>query len=369
MIGGLEGSSVVFLSSRVGREAGRTERRLLATMRELARIGAHVHLIVQPGGALVEPARREGITTAVYRLDTANILRTRSRLRKYLKRYSVALAHSTGFEADVIVRLAAKGQPVRVVDSLTRSVWPPQGLRRPFSLLAETLELRTLPRADALLVDAADMRDALLVRGVPPERVTLDPPTIDLAALGTAAEVPAPGMPSGRPLVGFAGRQERGSGMKVLAAAARRLRELRVEAAVVVAGEGPEAAGVAGDPAVSVLGPVPGAPAVLRALDVVCVPSVVPGMPRTLLEALAMGRPTVAAAVPGVAEFFASGRELALVPPGDPAALAESVAELLANPVAAREMGERGRDRVTDEFSSVAGVRRHMRLYEGLLGR
>ena len=365
----LEGSSVLFLSSRVGEEIGRTERRLLATMRAAAEQGAHVHFIGVPRGALVAAAREAGHQTAVYRLDTSNIIRTRSRLRKYLRRYAVRLAHSTGFEADVILRLASRGQPVRVVNSLTRNAWPPSGIRGPFRMLDETLQLRTLPRADGFLVDAHDMRSELIARGIDSDAVVLDPPTIDLARVATAAKGDLPELPSGVPLVGYAGRLERGRGIPVLVDAARLLRENASEARVIVGGEGPERAAADGSPDVFVTGDIPSVPALLAALAAVVVPSVGPGMPAPLLEALALGRPVVATGVAGVAEFFVNGAELLLVPPGDPAALAAGIAALLADPLATAAMCDRARHRVVDYFSTSAGVRRHLALYEYLLQR
>ena len=53
-----------------------------------------------------------------------------------------------------------------------------------------------------------------------------------------------------------------------------------------------------------------------------------------LYTALAFGKPIVASAVGGFTEVGERDRALRLVPPGDPAALAEALAELLADPEA-----------------------------------
>ena len=64
------------------------------------------------------------------------------------------------------------------------------------------------------------------------------------------------------------------------------------------------------------------------AADLVVLPSRWEGLPLTLVEALACGRPVVAAAVPGLAEVVPAGAG-ALVPPENPAALAAAIAQRL----------------------------------------
>jgi starch synthase len=79
--------------------------------------------------------------------------------------------------------------------------------------------------------------------------------------------------------------------------------------------------------------------ALLAAADVYAFPSRHEGFPVAPIEALASGLPVVAAAASGVPEIFPGGEADGgvLVPPGDPAALAEALAGVLAD--AARRAG------------------------------
>ncbi|MFN8123592.1 MAG: glycosyltransferase [Thermoleophilia bacterium] len=85
------------------------------------------------------------------------------------------------------------------------------------------------------------------------------------------------------------------------------------------------------------------------AADVVVVPSVVDasgdrdGLPNVVLEAMASGRPVVAADVAAIASAVAHGATGVLVPPADPAAIAWALDELHDDPAARRRMGAAAR--------------------------
>jgi starch synthase len=123
-------------------------------------------------------------------------------------------------------------------------------------------------------------------------------------------------------------------------------------------------------------------------------------MPGSILEAMAMARPVVATAVGGVPEALTTagatigpprrvgeargerpgagadrvavaphpepGR---LVPPHDPRALAEAIADVLADPARAEAMGRAGRDRAERSYSVERMVRETEAMYEALAGR
>ena len=76
----------------------------------------------------------------------------------------------------------------------------------------------------------------------------------------------------------------------------------------------------------------------------------------TLMEALVLGRPVVASAVGGIPEIVRNGDTGILVPPEDPAAVAEAVRALLADPGAAREMARKGRSDVALRFDRNRGL-------------
>lgn len=367
--GSFSGRSFVFLSSRQGVALGRIERRLLRVMCALTEQGANVHLICPPESPTVEPAREAGVEIASYRLTKANYLRTRSRLKKYLRRYDPVVAHSTGYEADLLLRMAAEDLPVKVVNSVHCAAWPRRRTSRSSATLRKRLDAKTLPRVDVLTVDCEWIVDQLAEAGLEVKRIMLDPPSIDLARVWRDVEQPAELPASKGQWVGYAGRLEASRGLDVLLAAFPALRASHPGLRLALAGDGPARttlARPAHQGSAWMPGKVVSVPGVLARLDVCCFPSTEPGVPTSLLEAAALGRAIVASDVPGIAGLYADGDEIALVPPGDPFALSEAVAALLDDPERAARMGERARLRTVDEYASFAAVGRYLELYRDL---
>ena len=107
-------------------------------------------------------------------------------------------------------------------------------------------------------------------------------------------------------------------------------------------------------------------PDVLAAFDVAVCSSVFEGSPLAVMEFMEAGLPIVATKVGGVPDLVDEGEGGFLVSPGDAATLAERVCKLLADPEAARRMGEHGQRRRREEFAIDVAARRTEELYERL---
>jgi glycosyltransferase involved in cell wall biosynthesis len=110
-------------------------------------------------------------------------------------------------------------------------------------------------------------------------------------------------------------------------------------------------------------------PAAYMLADVVVSASIEPeGFGRVAVEAQAMGRPLVATDHGGSQETIAAGETGWLVPPGDPAALAEAIEGALALDPEQREvLGERGRAWVAQNFTIDRMCAATLAVYEELL--
>ena len=112
------------------------------------------------------------------------------------------------------------------------------------------------------------------------------------------------------------------------------------------------------------LGFVDDVPSLLRDLDIVVQPSVHPeGFGQSVLEAMMAGKPVVASATGGLRELVEDGVSGRLVPPNDSGALYRAIGELLADPVAAAQMGKRGQALACERYDIRSTVRDVERVY------
>ena len=103
--------------------------------------------------------------------------------------------------------------------------------------------------------------------------------------------------------------------------------------------------------------------------DVFAFPSHQEGFPLVLLEAMAVGLPVASAAIPGPVEMIEDGADGVLVPPGDPAALAQALAGLIATPQKARALGVAARAKVLADYGPESLKRRLDAVLDLMLGR
>jgi L-malate glycosyltransferase len=113
-------------------------------------------------------------------------------------------------------------------------------------------------------------------------------------------------------------------------------------------------------------GSVSDVPGFLRGVDVAVLPSHSEGMSNALLEYMAAGRAVVATDVGANAKLLDGGKCGLLVPPSDPAALADAICELLANPFRAAGFGAAARRRAEADFSRGAMRKRFESFYRAL---
>lgn len=91
-------------------------------------------------------------------------------------------------------------------------------------------------------------------------------------------------------------------------------------------------------------------PAIIRCADIMLLTSETEGLPRSMLEAMALGKPVIATSAGGIPEVIRNGIEGILIDVGDDNAVTEAL-QKLKNPNIRRKMGYAGQQRVKSEFS------------------
>jgi glycogen(starch) synthase len=233
------------------------------------------------------------------------------------------------------------------------------------------VERLAVRRAAAVFVLVPRTRRALEEDGVPADRIHVVPSGFDPALFAAPTDDPFPAVP--HPRVGYVGRLAEQKAPHLLVEA---FGTVDREASLVVVGDGPlrpvvETA-IAGSPArdrITLSGFVPHdrVPAVLRALDLLVLPSAYEEMGSVLVEAMACGVPVVASDVGGIPDIVVQGQTGLLVPAGDVAALATAIDELLADRERRIRMGEEAHRR-SEAYSWTALAVRVARVYAAAAG-
>jgi glycosyltransferase involved in cell wall biosynthesis len=221
--------------------------------------------------------------------------------------------------------------------------------------------------------DAAQEAYAAVVR-VPRARFQTIYNGIDLDRFSSGGDKPALrqalNLPAEGPLVTMVGVMRPGKGQEVAIEAARALPGIHL----LLVGDGRppyrtdlEARAEGLEDRVHFLGQRMDVPDLLRASDMLILPSDNEALPTVLIEAGASALPVVATCVGGIPEIVEDGTTGILIPPQDPAALAGAIQRLVDDPVLAQAMGQRAYERVRSVFTLPNQAEQTTALYEAVV--
>jgi glycosyltransferase involved in cell wall biosynthesis len=355
-------------------DAGGTESQLLHLVRRLDRSRFDPELAIFEGGGALD-ADFEALCP-VHLLPKRPLTEPKvfAALVRLMKTLPAGVVHTSLFSANWRGALAARAAGVPAVVGSVRNVGSWMGPVR------RAVERAATSWADAVVVNAAAVARFMVEEvGARPDRIRVIANGVDVDSFRPRRD----GDPDLRAGLWPAGGAEVVGAVMTLTAkknpedfvaAAARVAALRPAAKFLIAGEGPLRAEVASRIAGAglagrflLLGLRRDVPDVLRALDLLVLPSAREGLPNVVLEAMATGLPVVATSVGGTPDLVLPGVTGLLVPPGDPGALASAILAVLGDPAAARRMGAEALRRVREAYSLDGMVRRTEALYEELL--
>lgn len=225
-----------------------------------------------------------------------------------------------------------------------------------------------LLRSGIALVQNSDDAQLLMQLGVPTSHIRrIAGSGVDLQQFVPTSE------PQGVPVVLLPARLLWDKGVGEFVAAARLLKQQGIAARFVLAGE-PDASNPSSVPpgqvskwveagVVEHAGWVKDMPQRLAESHIVCLPSYREGIPKSLVEAAAAGRPIVTSDTPGCREIVHDGDNGLLVPSRNAAALAQALGRLIGDPALRQRMGARGRIRAEQEFGLASVIQQTLALY------
>jgi glycosyltransferase involved in cell wall biosynthesis len=372
-------------------EVSGSERSLLVLLAALPRdVQAHM---ASPPGPLARAVEELGIPVTPI-ASTAGSLRLHPRhtpralaemgaaalqLRRAARRHGAELVHANSIRAGIELALAHVSPAARVVH--VRDCLPPGKVT--------TASMRLIAREATVVVANSAYTAGSIRASAPHARLEVLHPAIDALSFDPAhidrsaarARLGAAG--TREVLLGVVAQLSPWKGQETAIEALRLLREQHVDAHLLLIGSAKFVArstrfdnetyvarlrrlvADAGlDDRVDFLGERTDVPELVRALDVLMLPSEREPFGRALLEAMALEVPVLAPSDGGAPELVRDGRDGYLVAPGEPAAWASAVRRVIELPERGRELGRAGRLRVSENFGVADHVAATLALYE-----
>lgn len=222
--------------------------------------------------------------------------------------------------------------------------------------------------ATSLLADSFSQRDFLVAQGIVPGEKIEVLASGSISGVDTDRFLPDPvqwktvrgveNIPEDSLVFLYLGRLNRDKGILDLAAAFSRLALQYAQIHLLLVG--PDEEGLAGQVVkicsgcperVHFVGYTEVPEQYMAAADVFCLPSYREGFGSVVIEAGAVGLPTVASRIYGIIDAVAEGETGLLVPPGDEVALQAAMEKMITQPTLREDMGGRARRRAAHEFS------------------
>jgi glycosyltransferase involved in cell wall biosynthesis len=322
----------------------------------------HVATNVVGGGAAIE-SHGFHLHPLNWRRGSArpsDLIRIIGEIRALYQRLKPDIVHHVGVQPAIIGALASIGLPMVKLHAMAGLgfAFTSRTVRARVTGFAMRLLMRMLlnrPR-NAVLVQNPDDRAAVTALGIDAARIFLIPGS----GVDTDQLTPMP-EPAGIVTAGFVGRFLADKGVRSLVEAQELLNERGRTIRLVMAGE-PDPANPASIPpyeietwktigGVEVLGHIDDIREVWRIAHIAVLPSRREGLPKSLLEAAACGRPIVATDVPGCREIARPGVNALLVPADDAVALADAIERLAGDADMRKRFGAASRAMAENEFS------------------
>jgi glycosyltransferase involved in cell wall biosynthesis len=283
-------------------------------------------------------------------------------LRQMIRDEGITIVQSHGYKADLIALLAVRGTKARTL--ATPHGWSHDAgwKLRTYEAL-DRLSFRyfdyVAPLSEGLHAELAGKR-ALR------DRLHLIPNGVDLVEVDAPTEMPAllKTLRKSGPVIGYVGQLIARKDLTTLLHAFAKLPHRNANLVLVGAGdaqqqlaETAQALGVADRTYFT--GYREDRLAWMRGFDLFVLPSLVEGMPRCLMEAMALALPVIASDIAGNRDLIQHGDTGLLFAPGD----AEQLATMIETGLGHADYGARARERIEEQHSAAIMARRYEQLF------
>lgn len=314
------------------------------------------HIAAHPGGELQEIARQAGVSFFPIDMSRKVNFRSIGQISKLISKNRINIVHSMGARADFFARMACRKIPSTATICTV-------------AMLIEGFDVGCLRKTVYKIADQCSagyvtryiaVSKALKIRlvekyKIPANKITVIYNGVELDQYNPNMNVSETvrrslGITDDHPIIGTIGRLVYQKGFSYFLKAAERVYSKKKQVRFVIVGHGQEEANLkslAESLGISKLCTFAGlrfdVAHLLSAFDIFVLPSVLEGLPRIVIEAMAMERPIVATDIDGVREELKHNKTGLLVPPADYVSLADAILSLLDDQEKAESLGRQAR--------------------------
>jgi glycosyltransferase involved in cell wall biosynthesis len=355
------------------------ERWVLALANNLEREGIICDLAVTREGDAQDLTMAELYPTdigQVHYLDMVGRfdLRAVNKLCQVIRDRNVNVIHTHGYKSDILGLLAAKRMGIACVST-------PHGFSGKVGpKLATFIRIGTymLRYFDAVVPLSEELMSDMKRLGVPQQKTHFIRNGVDLKeidqALSELETEPQEKDQSATKTIGFIGQMIPRKGLNDLLDAFDRLHEKHSEYRLQLLGDGSQrkeleekAAVLKSANAIEFLGFRSDRLALLSQFDLFVMTSSLEGIPRCMMEAMAVGIPVVAFDIPGVDQLIDNEITGLLAPPGDTYNLARCCERVLEEPALAESLVHAARKRIDEQYSAARMAKEYHSLFKELM--
>ncbi len=328
-----------------------------------------IYVVCMPRGKFVEEIKNSANILHINLRNMFNLFNI-CKLTKIMKENNIQIVHSQGGRADFFARLAARKAMISAVVSTV--AMPVEGydvslFKKVLYVILDRFSERFVSKF--IVVSEALRKRLIKIHRVPFEKIVkiCNGVELDLDTGLRTSDIRNKlklefMIPEDAILIGVIGRLVWQKGLTYFIRAIKQIlddrRQLSADIRFIIVGEGNKrkslehtAKKLGIEENVVFTGFRNDAERILKALDILVLPSVLEGQPIVLLEAMAMGKAIVATNIEGVNETVDNGVTGVLIPPGDSGALAEAIVCLLKDNKKAQEMADASRLAVEKNFT------------------
>ena len=313
-----------------------------------------------------------GLPSHVIPMSGAFDLRLIKRLKALIKERNIDLIHTHGYKSDIIGLLVAKLAGIK-------SVSTPHGFEMGDDLKLKLyigLSCRLFRYFDAVVPLSEQLVDDVRGYKVKPEKLKLIENGVDLKPIDALRERLAQSPIDDRaPAIGYIGQLIKRKNVTDLVTAFSRLKARHPDLKLILLGDGEERAALEAQVAalnvaddVSFEGYQDEALAWHQRFDVFAMTSNLEGIPRCLMESMALETPIVAYDIPGVDQLIVNEETGLLAPFGNVDRLVEQCARLLDDKTFANRIAARAFNTVNARFSAKRMAREYESLFREMVG-